>query len=101
VEQAVILHFQYGSTDLWRLFELEDRLADAIAAAKVGEIDGHEIAMDGSDGFYFMYGPDADRLLSVVLPVLKSSDFMKGAEVRRQYGPPGSNPREVVTTIDE
>lgn len=100
MEQAVIVHFQYGSTDLSRLFELENRLMDAIAAANAGELDGHEIAMDGSDGFYFMYGPDADRLLSAILPVLESSDFMKGAEVRRRYGPPDDNSREVVITIN-
>ena len=100
MEQAVIVHFHYGSTDLSRLFALEDRLGDAIAAAKAGEMDGHEIAVDGSDGIYYMYGPDADRLFSVVLPVLKSSDFMKGAEVRRRYGPAKGNSREVVTKID-
>ncbi len=100
VEQAVIVHFQYGSTDLSRLFALQDRLESAIAAAKAGEFDGNEIAVDGSDGYLYMYGPDADRLFAVVLPVLKSSDFMKGAEVRRRYGPPDDNSREVVITIN-
>jgi hypothetical protein len=100
MEQAVIVHFQYGSTDLSRLFALQDRLERAIDAAQAGELDGHEIAVDGSDGFYYMYGPDADRLFAVVLPVLKSADFMKGAEVRQRYGPPQDNSREVVTVID-
>ena len=100
MEQAVIVRFQYGSTDLSRLFALQDRLESAIAAAKAGEFDGNEIAVDGSDGSLYMYGPDADRPFAVVLPVLKSSDFMKGAEVRRRYGPPDDNSREVVITIN-
>ena len=32
-EHAVIVQFKYGSTDLSPLFELEDRLETAIAAA--------------------------------------------------------------------
>jgi len=100
-EQAVIVHFQYGSTDLSRLFALQHRLEDAIAAAKAGELDGNEIAVDGSDGFYFMYGPDADRLFTVILPILNSSEFMKGAEIKRRYGPPDGKSRESVFTVSE
>ena len=36
-EHAVIVHFQYGSTDLSRLFALEEQLQEAIGAAAVGE----------------------------------------------------------------
>ena len=93
------MHFQYGSKDLAPLFALEDRLESAIAASNVGYLDGDEIANDGSDGFIYMYGPDADRLSDVVLPVLKAADFMKGAEVTREYRPPAEKPREVVTKI--
>jgi hypothetical protein len=55
-EQAVIVHFTYGSTDLTALFELEERLEAVIAAARVGEYDGNEVAVDGSDGYLYMYG---------------------------------------------
>jgi hypothetical protein len=40
-ERAVIVHFTYGSTDLSRLFELENKLEGAIEEAKVGEYDGN------------------------------------------------------------
>jgi hypothetical protein len=101
VEQVVIVHFQYGSTDLSRLFALQDRLEGAISSAKVGDFDGNEIAEDGSDGYLYMYGPDADKLFDAVLPVLKSANFMKKATVTRRYGPPDKDVREVVVVIEE
>ena len=58
-EQAVLVYFDYGSTDLSALFEVEDALERVIADAQVGELDGNEIATDGSDGTLFMYGPDS------------------------------------------
>lgn len=57
VEQAVIIHFAYGSKDLQRLFALETRLEAAIAKAGVGQYDGNEVAVDGNDGYLYMYGP--------------------------------------------
>ncbi len=83
---AMIVNFDYGSTVLAPLHALEDELEQVIKDADVGVFDGHEIALDGSDGFYYMYGPDADRLAEIVLPVLKESDFCKGARVTLRYG---------------
>ena len=98
-EHAVIVHFNYGSTDLVPLFALEDKLEKAIAAAGAGEYDGNEIATDGSDGYLYMYGPDADRLFEVVKPALESSTFMRGATVTKRYGPPEDGVRESAVTI--
>jgi len=98
-DHAVIIAFRYGSTNLDRLFELEDQLVQAISEAGVGEYDGNEIAVDGSDGTLFMYGPDADRLLQVVEPIVRACSFMKGAHVRRRYGGPGSDD-EIESTIE-
>jgi hypothetical protein len=99
-EHAVIVRFQYGSTNLDALFSAEDRLESAIAAAKAGEMDGHEVAVDGSDGTFYMYGADADRLYKAVEPILKTTPFMKGATVTRRYGPPKDGVKTVVTKID-
>src|SRR6187401_804391 len=81
-EHAVVVHFQYGSTDLSRLFALEEQLEQVIAAASVGEFDGNEVATDGSDGFLYMYGPDADALFNAVRSTLSVCDFMRGARVK-------------------
>ena len=99
LEQAVIVHFNYGSTSLEPLFRLEKRLEKAIAAAKAGEYDGNEVATDGHDGYLYMYGPDADRLYQAVAPVLKAESFMKGATVKKRYGPPQDGVKEIVLTI--
>ena len=93
-EQAVIVEFQYGSTDLGPLFALEDELTAAIEAAEVGDYDGNEVATDGSDGSLYMYGPDAVRLADVVRPILQAAPFMKGARMKLRYGGPGNATRE-------
>ena len=94
-EHAVIVTFAYiGSTDLDPLFALESQLESAINAARVGEYDGNEVAVDGSDGTLYMYGPDADKLFAAVRPVLEACSFMKGAAVKLRYGPPADGVRE-------
>jgi hypothetical protein len=93
-EHAVLVQFAYGSTDLSRLFALEDRLEEAIVGAGVGEFDGNEVAADGSHGTLYMYGTDADALFAVVRPALEATDFMRGACVRLRYGPPEDGVRE-------
>lgn len=94
-DHAVIVHFEYGSTDLQPLFALEKRLESAIAEAAAGEFDGNEVATDGSDGFLYMYGSDGDALFAVVRPVLEACPFMRGARVRVRYGPPADGVAEV------
>jgi hypothetical protein len=88
VEQAVIVRFNYGIQGLKPLSELEDRLRTVIDSNNVGEYDGHEIAMDYSDGFLWMYGPDATKLYEVIKPVLNATGFMKEAKIKLRFGPP-------------
>jgi len=98
-DQAVIVRFNYGSTDLTRLFELETQLEAAISKANAGEYDGNEVAVDGSDGILYMYGPHADRLFQAIKPVLESAPLMKGAKVTIRYGPAAEGVRENIVTI--
>jgi len=93
-EHAVIVYFQYGSTDLSELFALEDELERVIAAAQAGELDGNEVALDGSDARLYMYGRDADALFAAIRPTLEASPFMKGATVKLRYGPPEAGVRK-------
>ena len=94
-EHAVIVHFRYGSTNLEPLFKLEDRLENALAATKAGEYDGNEMAVDGQHGVLYMYGPDADRLYEAVAPILERESFMRGARIKKRYGPPEDGVREI------
>ena len=96
-EHAVIIHFSYGSTNLQYVFALEDLLRSAISEAAAGEYDGHEVADDGSDGSFYMYGPDAEVLLRVISPVLATFSFMRGATVTLWFGPPKrGTPKRVI-----
>lgn len=87
-EQAVIVAFAYGTTDLSQLFSLEDALEKALLDAEVGEYDGHEIAVDGSDGLLFLYGPSADALFEQVKPALLASERISNVQATLRYGPP-------------
>ncbi len=98
-EQAVIVKFEYGSTNLDALFDLEDQLESALEGGVAGEYDGHEIVVDGSDGLLYMYGPDADVLFAAVRPTLASSTAIKSAVATLRYGPPEDGIREVSVAI--
>lgn len=98
-EHAVLVYFDYGSTDLGALFAVEETLERLIADAEVGELDGNEIAVDGSDGTLFMYGPDADALFAAIRPALEAVPFMRGARVVLRYGPPADDVSERTVTL--
>lgn len=99
-EHAVLVWFRYGSTDLARLVAVEEQLEEAINLSGTGEFDGNEVAVDGSDGRLYMYGPNADKLFDVIVPILRTADFMRGAQVTRRYGPPGDSTRAVTITLE-
>jgi hypothetical protein len=98
VEQCLIVHFEYGLPDTNGMYEQAERLKSALSNAGVGEYDGHEIALALTDGFYYMYGPDADLLLEVAEPVFRSTSWFRRAEITRRYGPPTDGVKRVVTT---
>ncbi|WP_374355409.1 hypothetical protein [Chitinimonas sp.] len=99
-EHAVVVHFIYGSKDLKSLFALEDKLEKAILAAGAGEFDGNEVATDGSDGYLYMYGPNADRLFAAIKPILEKTPFMHGAKAKLRYGPPQAASQEKIVVIN-
>src|SRR5258708_22381086 len=68
--QEVEVHFAYGSTNFQYVYSLGDKIQVAIVEAKVGEYDGHAIPADGSEGRYFINGPDAEAIFRVISPGL-------------------------------
>ena len=100
-EHAVIVHFLYGSTNLQYVYAMEDLLRTAISEAAAGEYDSHEVADDGSDGFFYMYGPDAEVLLRVIRPVLATFSFTRGATVTLWFGPPKRGTAKRVVHLPE
>jgi hypothetical protein len=86
-QHSVIITFTYGIEELDDLFDLEDKLRNAIELKHVGEYDGHEIAMDSSDGTLYMYGPNAQTLFKCIKPILEETEFMRGAIAQLRFGP--------------
>lgn len=93
-EHSVIVTFYNFAEKFWTedlqpldpLYDLEDELIGRLQDKEVGELDGHEIAMDGSDGFLFLYGPDADTLFQTIEPVLRASKVTQGGHATLRYG---------------
>jgi len=85
-EQAVLVQFDYGSKDWAPFFEFEKGFEAAIADSGLGDYDGNELAVDGSDGTMYIYGPDADKLFAFVKPRLLAAKILKNIRVTLRYG---------------
>jgi hypothetical protein len=86
LQHAVIVHFIYYKDELDPLYELERKLEQVINEQGVGLYDGHEIAVDDSDGFLYMYGPSAENLFRAIKPTLEETDFTRGAVANLRFG---------------
>jgi hypothetical protein len=97
-QHEVEVHFEYGSTNFQFVYSLGDQIQLAVSEAKVGEYDGHALPADGSEGRYFVFGPDAEAIFRVIQPVLEASSLMRGATVTLWFGSPGwRTPKRVIT----
>ena len=94
-EQAVIIDFIYGLEEDEPFYELSDKLRKLVDGSGLGEYDGHEMAMDNSDGSFYIYGPDAKKLYELVKETIEKTPFMAGAHVRLRLGPPEKGVKEV------
>jgi hypothetical protein len=88
-EHSVIARFQLAAgptgtaTDIHSLATLEDRLIEAIGAARAGDFDGPRFG--ANEVTLYAYGPDADRLYAAMEPVLRSFP-PRPAQVLVRYG---------------
>ena len=98
-EHAVIVSFIYGMDNLEPLHRLENELRKSIDKNSLGEYDGHDIAIDYSDGTLYMYGSNAEILFNGVRSILEKADFMKGANVTMRFGPPEDGVKEIKVII--
>ena len=79
------MHF-YGNKDWSEFLAFEQTLESDIAEAGLGDYDGNELATDGSDGFMYIYGPDADKLFAFIKPRLATAVFLKNIRITLRYG---------------
>jgi hypothetical protein len=94
-EQAVIIQFNYGLDEDEPFYELSDKLRALVDESGLGEYDGHEMAIDNSDGSFYLYGPDAKKLYEVIKKTIEETPFMKGANIVLRLGRPETGVKEV------
>ncbi len=98
-EHAVLVYLklsddEYGTTEeRERVFELEDRLEDAITRRGAGEFDGNEFG--GGFGELYMYGPNADTLSDAISETLRAFPKADGSYLVKRYGPPGATEQRI------
>lgn len=85
-EHAVLVYFDYNLESSDPFYKLVDELIHYFHDNHLGEYDGHEMAMDNSDGSLYMYGNNAQDLFNGVEPILRKTDFLKGAVVVLRFG---------------
>jgi hypothetical protein len=99
-EQALIATIKLRAGDMGSTEEhehiaaLEDQLSDAIKRSGAGEFDGDEYG--GGVCTIYMYGPSAERLFTVTLPILEKFRAAAGSYVIKRYGKPGAKQDRVV-----
>ncbi|MCL5995986.1 MAG: hypothetical protein M1546_08015 [Chloroflexi bacterium] len=75
------------------LFNLEELVMSVVEEQEVGEYDGNDIGQ--GEFTMYMYGTDADRLLSAILPTLQTSSLAKSGYAVKRYGPPEEGVKEI------
>jgi hypothetical protein len=98
VEQALIITIPFngksGSNEaVQHLYKLEEELSKAIQHSHAGEYDGNEI----SDATFTMYayGPSADKLFGIALPILGKYELPAGSRAVKRYGKPGAKEERI------
>jgi hypothetical protein len=82
VEEFAAIHFtEYGTTNLERIYSVSAELDKALKGTNLGELDGHMLSVDGSDGFLFLFGPDAQKLYEYVKAIILRTPFLKNAKL--------------------
>jgi len=85
-EHSVVIYFNYGLEEDGPYWDLGMELEKILRVNRLGVYDGHEIAMDNTDGSYYMYGPNAELIFKAIKPTLENVDFMKGATAVLSFG---------------
>jgi len=99
LDQAVLIHLRLSANgfgtalDRESAFELEGRLVEVLESTRAGEFDGDEFG--AGEVILFIYGQDADRLFTVVEPLLRTTPFAWGGYAIKRYGGPGQSEKRV------
>ncbi len=67
---SVVVEFGYGSTDIFPIIDLEDRLIEALECAGAGELEGNDLTASGDEGSLYFCGQDPEAVLEAIRPVI-------------------------------
>jgi len=98
-DHSVIINFNYYQEELDDLHHLADRLRTHLNGSDIGEYDGHETEVGGSDANLYLYGQNAETLFLAVKPILDQTSFMRGAQATLRFGPIGRHAKEITVTL--
>lgn len=83
--EAVIVNFDYRTKDWLPFFKFEDELARSVEDAGIGEFDGNALSDTGQDCSMYIYGPDANAILALIAPRLRSTPLLAQVVVTLRY----------------
>ena len=92
---SVVICFKYGLNEDDSMYNLGDELAKKVEETKTGIYDGHEIAVDNSEGSYYLYGPNAETLFKAIKPLLDKTQWLRGATAILRFGPGDKDSPEI------
>ncbi|MGE0855357.1 MAG: hypothetical protein AB7E80_04645 [Hyphomicrobiaceae bacterium] len=75
-----------GAADGGQLQALADHLDGVLTADGLGELDGYELAHDGSVGTIYLYGEDARAMYAAVKDALEASPVTRGGMAFLYFG---------------
>lgn len=75
-----------GQTDLQPLVLLADHLDGVLTADGLGEMDGYELADDGSVGTIYLYGENALSMYDAVRQAIETSPVTRGGMAFLYFG---------------
>jgi len=84
-EEAVIVNFEYRRKDWLPFFKFQDDLIQTIEVTRVGQYDGNELPDNGRECAMYIYGPDANAILAVIAPILRSTSLLARVIVTVRY----------------
>lgn len=87
VNQVVTIQFKCNNIYFNQVVSLELRLRKAVIKAGVGKFHSSLMAKDDGDCYIFMYGPNADKLIEVIKPLLRYVLFVRDIELIKTVQP--------------
>lgn len=89
-DQALIVHLRLSGDEFGTeeegeaAFALDEELEEAVNGSGLGEFDGNELG--GGECVFFIYGPSADALFDLILPILRSRPIAADGFAIKRYG---------------